>query len=218
MIYFLQENELFRNRVKIGYSTRPLRRFDDLNTASSTNLKLLLVLGGDQEMEKVYHDRFAKYRHKGEWFKYGLLLRIFVWVNRLKSVEYKLAEIETKDKHIDDLEIELSKVPGYKEKIDRLQQRVVKLREERDAYKGRLDDGTTPIVRTLDVDDADHIRWFMQNGRPGVAKFKKGCNIGQVKARLLRDICDIVIEESHTLPDQNHIPYGVNNGDQPGNI
>ncbi len=47
MIYFAQENELFRNRVKIGITDNIRQRLNGLRGDSPSNLKLLLLLPGN---------------------------------------------------------------------------------------------------------------------------------------------------------------------------
>lgn len=82
MIYFIQETGLFRNRVKIGFTTNVKNRLVDLQIGSASPLRLIVVLPGDADVETVYHLKFAQYRLRGEWFKFGFWLRFFIWVNR----------------------------------------------------------------------------------------------------------------------------------------
>ncbi len=90
MIYFIQETGLFRNRVKIGITDNIKGRLSGLRGGSPSALKVLLILPGDIKIETVYHERFAKYRLHGEWFKFGLKLRLFIWIN-----QYKVFAVET---------------------------------------------------------------------------------------------------------------------------
>ncbi|MHC4617976.1 MAG: GIY-YIG nuclease family protein [Planctomycetota bacterium] len=94
MIYFIQETGLFRNRVKIGFTDNIKDRLASLRSSSPSALKLTLVLPGDIKTELVYHERFSKYRLHREWFRYGLQLRLFVWVNRVKSLEADVLTID----------------------------------------------------------------------------------------------------------------------------
>lgn len=87
MIYFIQEKGLFRNRVKIGYTDNIRSRLRDLQSASPSKLKILLILSGDEQDEYIYHQRFARYRLHGEWFKFGFKLRLFVSFNQLKPID-----------------------------------------------------------------------------------------------------------------------------------
>ena len=84
MIYFIQETGLFRNRIKIGRTNHIKKRLGDLRGGSPSTLKVLLVLPGDTREEMYYHERFTKYRLHGEWFKYGLEMKLFVWINQAK--------------------------------------------------------------------------------------------------------------------------------------
>lgn len=94
MIYFIQETGLFRNRVKIGFTDNIKDRLAGLRSGSPSALRLILVLPGDIKTELVYHERFAKYRLHREWFQYGLQLRLFVWVNRVKALELDALAID----------------------------------------------------------------------------------------------------------------------------
>ena len=82
MIYFIQETGLFRNRVKIGLTSNLKDRLSALRGTSPSRLKVLLTLPGDVQAETDYHERFTKYRLHGEWFKFGLHLRLFIWRNQ----------------------------------------------------------------------------------------------------------------------------------------
>lgn len=87
MIYFIQEVGWFRNRVKIGTSGDLKKRLQTLRATSSSKLKVVLVLQGAYETEAIYHERFAKYRLHGEWFRLGFQLRLFLWLNKYKSLK-----------------------------------------------------------------------------------------------------------------------------------
>lgn len=82
MIYFIQEKGLFRNRVKIGYTDNIRQRLGQIQSQSPSRLKLVLALPGDETDEFVYHKKFAAYRLHGEWFKCGVRLKIFTWLNQ----------------------------------------------------------------------------------------------------------------------------------------
>lgn len=82
MIYFVQETGLLRNRVKIGFTENIKNRLADLRVANSSGLKVLLLLPGDTKTEMVYHEYFTKYSLHGEWFRYGLRLRLFVFASQ----------------------------------------------------------------------------------------------------------------------------------------
>lgn len=84
MIYFVQETGLFRNRVKIGFTDKIKGRMAGLRGGSPSELKLLLVMPGDTHIEAAYHEKFEKYRLHGEWFRFGLWLKVFIWKNQSK--------------------------------------------------------------------------------------------------------------------------------------
>lgn len=80
MIYFIQENEPGRNRVKIGYTSKDdvSQRMRELQTASPTRLQVLGVMEGDQGRERLIHILFAGQRVTGEWFEPSTLLHDFI--------------------------------------------------------------------------------------------------------------------------------------------
>jgi hypothetical protein len=67
MIYFLQAGD--DGPIKIGYSKNPEDRRDSLQTGNHLDLKLIGVIPGKTTLEEKLHNRFDKYRIKGEWFE-----------------------------------------------------------------------------------------------------------------------------------------------------
>jgi len=55
--------------VKIGYSTDPRGRISNLRVSTPLDLIVLSTVEGTIEDERSLHQRFHKYRAKGEWFK-----------------------------------------------------------------------------------------------------------------------------------------------------
>ena len=55
--------------VKIGTSTNVAQRFAQLQSGFPYELKLLRVLPGYMEEERFFHDLFAEYRVRAEWFE-----------------------------------------------------------------------------------------------------------------------------------------------------
>ncbi len=97
MIYFVQEKGLFRSKVKIGFTDNVKNRLSGLRGGSPSALKLVLLLPGTTQDEAGYHERFAAYRLHGEWFSYGLKLRLFVWINQFGTKQVN-PEIKTDSK------------------------------------------------------------------------------------------------------------------------
>jgi hypothetical protein len=64
--------------VKIGYSERPGRRLDQLQTGRADRLSLLAAFPGTAQLEADLHRRFAEHRKCGEWFSPAP--EIFAWV------------------------------------------------------------------------------------------------------------------------------------------
>lgn len=78
-VYFIIiENGL----VKIGHSSEPSTRKDQLQTGCPSELKLFHRLGFETKddaayFERVLHSFFASYRTHGEWFDFGTMFDIF---------------------------------------------------------------------------------------------------------------------------------------------
>lgn len=64
-VYFIKRG----NHVKIGTSCRLNTRLSTLRTSTPHPLVLIGVIDGDTKVESAMHQRFAKYRVRGEWFK-----------------------------------------------------------------------------------------------------------------------------------------------------
>lgn len=64
--------------LKIGTTRDPLARFGHLRSISPTPVSLIWLGVGDSDGERALHIRFAKDRHKGEWFNPSDALRSFL--------------------------------------------------------------------------------------------------------------------------------------------
>lgn len=56
-------------RVKIGYSADPIRRFSKLQTDSAVRCELIGMVAGTVEQERELHQLLAAYRIHREWFR-----------------------------------------------------------------------------------------------------------------------------------------------------
>ena len=65
LIYFV-ECESF---VKIGTTTDIERRLTALATTNPFECRLIGLIEGGRATERELHERFADFRHKGEWFR-----------------------------------------------------------------------------------------------------------------------------------------------------
>lgn len=72
-IYFVRAGQT--NTVKIGYATDVEKRLSNLQCASHHELRLIGHLPGSRDDEAGWHQRFAKERIRGEWFKLSARLR-----------------------------------------------------------------------------------------------------------------------------------------------
>lgn len=66
-VYFIREHGT--DRMKIGFSTQPHDRILALQTSSGARLELFAVIEGTMADEKALHERFARFRVRGEWFR-----------------------------------------------------------------------------------------------------------------------------------------------------
>lgn len=67
LVYFIQAD--LGDDIKIGWSKNPIKRLKGLQTAAQKELHLLAVMEGDGDLEYAVHQRFAKHRTVGEWFR-----------------------------------------------------------------------------------------------------------------------------------------------------
>lgn len=75
-VYFIQEGE--RGPVKIGRAKDLLKRIETLQIGNSRELKLIAKLPCQSErqaheMEQRIHRRLARFRVRGEWFRFRAL-------------------------------------------------------------------------------------------------------------------------------------------------
>ena len=76
MIYFVQAGE--EGPIKIGVAENVERRIAGLQVAHFVDLKLRLMLEGDDRHESYLHAKFEPYRMRGEWFKPVVQLLAFI--------------------------------------------------------------------------------------------------------------------------------------------
>jgi hypothetical protein len=55
--------------VKIGWTGKPLKRFETLQQANPEPLRMLAVWAGSQQEERAIHLAFPEFRLRGEWFR-----------------------------------------------------------------------------------------------------------------------------------------------------
>jgi hypothetical protein len=64
-VYFIGADE---GLVKIGFSNAPLERITAMQLGSPVLLRFLALVEGTPKLERRYHERFAAFRVRGEWF------------------------------------------------------------------------------------------------------------------------------------------------------
>lgn len=75
MIYFIGKN--WRGPVKIGFSTNPQKRLEQIQTGNPYKMRILYLAVGSFYMEKRLHKLFKKHRYQGEWFE-GKVIKEFL--------------------------------------------------------------------------------------------------------------------------------------------
>ena len=87
MIYFLKNND----KVKIGYSNRPLHRISSIQTSNPDTIECLLLIDGGYDKENELQEKFmhSKNRHNGEWFLLSQDILDFVSQNQDKDRRYE---------------------------------------------------------------------------------------------------------------------------------
>jgi predicted GIY-YIG superfamily endonuclease len=66
-IYFVRAGTT--GPVKIGYTNNINRRIKNLQQGNPNKLVLLGLMTGTRDTERALHEKFAKYRLEGEWFR-----------------------------------------------------------------------------------------------------------------------------------------------------
>ena len=68
-VYFVETAD--GQHVKIGFSTRPRKRFSEFGTLrpSTFVIRLLGSIPGSRKTERLLHEKFASARDNGEWFR-----------------------------------------------------------------------------------------------------------------------------------------------------
>ena len=64
-VYFVSDG----HAIKIGYASNPKARMRAHQTSCPRRLRLMAVARGGMGLERLYHERFAEHRIRGEWFR-----------------------------------------------------------------------------------------------------------------------------------------------------
>jgi hypothetical protein len=83
MVYFIQAGDA----VKIGYSTRVTKRLSSMQTGNHHGLVLIAEKPGTRAMERQYHQRFSRFRIKGEWFH--AVVPVMKEASEISGVKYR---------------------------------------------------------------------------------------------------------------------------------
>lgn len=73
-VYFVKSGSF----VKIGFGSKPYRRFFQIRMHNPEDVELLAIIEGDKACEGELHQRFDADRHRGEWFRFSPALRDYL--------------------------------------------------------------------------------------------------------------------------------------------
>lgn len=79
-VYFIH----CHGRVKIGKAKNPKRRLIDLQVHCPFTAYIIWLQPGSFQLEREYHQRFARLRRQGEWFDLSGELADFLWSKGVK--------------------------------------------------------------------------------------------------------------------------------------
>jgi len=86
LIYFMQEADKPRGRIKIGFtSADPARRLKELQVGSASRLQIIALTPGTKQAERRLHLAFSHLMVGGEWFCAGAELLGYIDRIRRKS-------------------------------------------------------------------------------------------------------------------------------------
>lgn len=66
-VYFIQGE--CGGGIKIGFSKKPEERLKQLQTGYPDTLKILCLVPGNEQTERIFHKQFDAFRLNGEWYK-----------------------------------------------------------------------------------------------------------------------------------------------------
>jgi hypothetical protein len=80
-VYFIRAGD----KIKIGFSTRPLDRLKALQTAHPGCLEIIGIMHGAFSLEGRLHEQFSRYRIRGEWFRLSPEIVRYIEANTLEG-------------------------------------------------------------------------------------------------------------------------------------
>lgn len=81
MIYFVKAN----NKIKIGWTERPIKRLQELQTANHDKFIILYVIKNvPKSFEKFLHSICGRFHIRGEWFNIDVIEHLLnhPWYNQ----------------------------------------------------------------------------------------------------------------------------------------
>jgi hypothetical protein len=84
-VYFFPERGVDEPAIKIGFSKDPVKRLKQIQTGHSSKIGCegWVNTHNGPLVEKAFHERFAKDRIRGEWFRFSDELKTYL--NQLKN-------------------------------------------------------------------------------------------------------------------------------------
>lgn len=114
-IYIVEDQD--RNTIKIGYSSNPVKRLEQLQTSNSSKLSLLATFQGDAEIEKAIHDDLKYFNVRGEWFT--SCDAVFEILSKYQKVTFKNTSLRADENDMQYLRIFNKKIIDATDKLSR---------------------------------------------------------------------------------------------------
>lgn len=89
-VYFIRAGD----KIKIGFSTRPLDRLKALQTAHPGSLEIIGIMHGAISLEGHLHEQFSRYWVRGEWFRLSPEITRYIEANTLEGQAREAAKRE----------------------------------------------------------------------------------------------------------------------------
>ena len=90
-LYIIQSD--VTGAIKIGRSKNPKKRLQQLQTGSPYKLKILTIVKGRGDLEKLLHERLKPYKQscKGEWFDFNCTGSLPDWISEM--IDWDIANV-----------------------------------------------------------------------------------------------------------------------------
>jgi len=121
-VYFIATQQF----VKIGTSDHPVKRFSNIQSCNPTELKIIALIPGGQDVEQYLHCRFASKRERGEWYKIDSEILSFIdsaqalfhdyaeGIMRVENARQEMSAHRVEKQRIETMALEMANACGVK--------------------------------------------------------------------------------------------------------